>query len=78
MDEMKALAKKIANNIYYGRLLALDFTVNSDGDPLLLEINCWRNGIHQYQMHNGGLFKEFTKEILDYCQNYQPRFVARI
>jgi len=78
MDETKALAKKIANNIYYARLLALDFTVNSDGDPLLLEINCWRNAIHQYQMHNGGLFKEFTKEILDYCQNYQPRFVANI
>lgn len=78
MDEMKALAKKIAGNIYYGRLLAIDFTVNIDGDPLLLEINCRHNGIHQYQMHNGGLFKEFTKEILDYCQNYQPRFTARI
>ena len=78
MDEIKALAKKIASNIYYGRLLAIDFTVNSAGDPLLLEINCRHNGIHQYQMHNGGLFREFTKEILDYCQSYQPRFVVRI
>ena len=78
MDEMRALSKKIANSIYYGRLLALDFTVNIDGNPLLLDINCRSNGIHQYQMHNGGLFKAFTKEILDYCQNYQPRFVARI
>jgi len=78
MDDIKALAKKIANNFYYARLLALDFTVNIDGDPLLLEINCRGNAIHQYQMHNGGLFKEFTKQILDYCQNYQPRFVVRI
>lgn len=78
MDEMRALAKKIVNNLYYARMLALDFTVNKDGNPLLLEINFRHNGIHQYQMHNGGLFKEFTKEILDYCQNYQPRFVLRI
>ena len=78
MDEIRALAKKIVNNMYYARLLALDFTVNKDGKPLLLEINFRANGIHQYQMHNGGLFKEFTKEILDYCQNYQPRFALRI
>ena len=78
MDKIKALAKKIAGNIYYGRLLAIDFTVNSDGDPLMLEVNVRSNGIHQYQMHNGGLFKEFTKEILDYCQSYQPCFVLKI
>ncbi len=68
MAEIRKLAKEIASNIYYGRLLALDFTVNSKCIPLMLEINCWRNGISQYQMHNGGLFKEFTEEILDYCQ----------
>jgi hypothetical protein len=75
MEQIKVLAGKIAGDVYYGRLLALDFTVNSEGEPLLLEINCWRNGISQYQMHNGGLFKEFTKEILDHCQNMTPRFV---
>jgi hypothetical protein len=78
MDKLRALAKIIAGNIYYGRLLAIDFTVNSDGNPLMLEINVRSNGIHQYQMHNGGLFKEFTKEILDYCRSYQPCFVLRI
>lgn len=78
MDEMKVLAKRIANDIYYSRLLAIDFTVSKNGTPLLLEINCRHNGIHQYQMHNGGLFKEFTKEILDYCQKYQPQFCVRI
>ena len=78
MDGIRKLAKEIADSVYYGRLLALDFTVNSNGDPLLIDINCWRNGIHQYQMHNGGLFKEFTKEILDYCQQCNPRFVLRV
>jgi hypothetical protein len=78
MDGIRALAKKIAERIYYGRLLAIDFTVNCNGDPLLLEVNLRSNSIYQYQMHNGGLFKEFTKEILDYCRNCQPRAIIRI
>jgi hypothetical protein len=78
MEKIKALARKIVRNFYYVRLIALDFTINLKGNPLLLEVNCRGNGIHQYQMHNGGLFKEFTKEILDYCEGFQPRFVVRI
>ena len=66
---------KTVSSFKIGREL---LTVNSEGDPLLLEINCRHNGIHQYQMHNGGLFKEFSEEILDYYQSYQPRFVLRI
>lgn len=75
MQEIRALSQRIAGDIHYGRLLALDFTVNTEGEPLLLEINCWRNGINQYQMHNGGLFKNFTHEILEHCQNLTPHFV---
>jgi len=78
MGKIRMLAKEISNSIYYGRILALDFTIDKDGNPLLIEINCWRNGISQYQMHNGGLFKEFTNEILDYCQNRFPGFVFKI
>ena len=78
MDKLRELAKNIASNIYYGRLLAIDFTVASDGNPLMLEVNVRSNAIHQYQMHNGGLFKEYTKEILDYCKIYHPRFVVRL
>ena len=69
IDEIKKMAIQIAGEIYYGRLLALDFTVNSEGKVMLLEVNCWGNGISQYQMHNGSLFRGFTKEILDYCNN---------
>jgi hypothetical protein len=78
MAGIKELALKIAERIYYGRLLAIVFTVNSNGDPLLLEVNVKGNSIYQYQMHNGSLFKEYTKEILDYCQNCQPRTVIHI
>ena len=78
MDEVRSIAKKIANNIYYARLLALDFTVNKNGEPLLIDINCRSNAIHQYQMHNGGLFKNFTKEILDYAQNFKTHLVVKV
>jgi hypothetical protein len=78
MEQIRKLGKKMASNIYYGRILAVDFTVNSNGQPLMLEVNCRGNAIHQYQMHNGGLFKEFTKEILDYCNNNPKRYVIRI
>ena len=78
MDKIRQLASKISGNVYYGRFLALDFTVNEKKEPLLLEINCWRNGISQYQMHNGGLFKEFTEEILDYVQEEKVPYTLSI
>jgi hypothetical protein len=78
MEEIRDMARKIAKKVYYGRILAIDFTVTSEGIPLLLEINCRGNGVNQYQMHNGGLFKEFTKEILDHCQKESPQFVLNI
>lgn len=78
MKEIKNQAIQIAEKIYYGRLLALDFTVDYGGQPLLLEINCWRNGISQYQMHNGTLFRQFTREILDYCEKKSPSHVLLI
>ncbi|MCF7885423.1 MAG: hypothetical protein K9M80_02925 [Candidatus Marinimicrobia bacterium] len=72
------MAKEIAKNIFYARLLALDFTVNKSGQPLLIEINCWRNGVNQYQMNNGTLFKEFTTEILEYCKTKEPRYIYKL
>ena len=75
VDEIRHLSVKIAQKIFYGRLLALDFTIDSDGRPLLIEINCWKNGISHYQMNNGSLFKEFTEEILDHCSRFHPKRV---
>jgi hypothetical protein len=84
IDETCEVAIKTASRIFYARLLALDFTVDEEGNVLLIEINCWGNGITQYQMNNGSLFKEFTNEILEYCysvsQNkirFNPRFTIQ-
>jgi len=69
ISEIQNLAKQIAGKIFYARLLAMDFTIDENGKPLLLEINCWNNGVSQYQMNNGSLFNEFTLEILEYCKS---------
>jgi hypothetical protein len=67
LDQVKETAEFLAGKFFHGRLLAMDFTVDEKGNPLLLEINCWGNGISQYQMSNGSVFKEFTTEVLDHC-----------
>ncbi len=67
VEETKKMAINIASKVFYGRILAQDFTIDETGKPLLLEVNCWGNGISQYQMQNGSVFKEFTGEVLDYC-----------
>lgn len=66
MPEIESTAVNISEQIFYARLLAIDFTVNNNGEVLLLEINCHTNGISQYQMNNGPVFNLFTEEILDY------------
>jgi hypothetical protein len=76
ISQLEQIAANIAMDFFYGRLLAFDFTVDESGRPLLIEINCWRNGVSQYQMNNGSLFQEFTREVLDYCvgKSYAHRF----
>jgi len=72
------MAYSIANQIYYGRLLAIDFSIDRNGNPLLLEINCFGNGTTQYQMNNGQLFKEYTTEVLDYCAGKNSKYQLKI
>lgn len=67
MNEIEEAARKISSVIHYARLLAIDFSINEDGEPVLIEINTRGNGIGQYQMNNGPVFGDLTKEILDYC-----------
>ncbi len=76
INETCDMSLKIANKIFYARLLAMDFTVDENGKVLLIEINCWKNGITQYQMNNGSLFREFTTEILDYCYNISKNKIS--
>ena len=73
IQEIYKSSINVANQVHYARLLAMDFTVDQTGEVLLIEINCKGNGISQYQYSNGSLFKEFTEEILEYCNNCTTR-----
>ena len=78
VTEAREVATRIAERVYYGRLLALDFTVSNKGEPLFIELNCRRNGINQYQMHNGPLFREHTSAVLEHCLNIKPKVIISI
>jgi len=77
-DEFVAMANVIAAKSHYGRLLGLDFTMDSSGQVMLLDINCWRNGINHFQFCHGTLFGRFTSEIIDYCNQAESFNVIRV
>jgi len=72
IDDIKKTSILIAKQIHYGRLLAIDLTIDQEGKILLIEINSKGNGISQYQYNNGSLFKEFTREVLNHCSSHIP------
>lgn len=66
--EMKKIAKEIAPNFFYNRLIAFDFCLNNQNQIKVLEVNLQNIEINFLQMNNGPLFGNFTKEIIDYCK----------
>jgi hypothetical protein len=78
IDEIERKAITIAEQVFYGRLLAIDFTVQAKGRVLLIEVNCHSNGISQYQMNNGPLFGAYTNEILDFVTSKRKIIKPRI
>lgn len=76
--DVEKVALRIASRFRYVRLLAIDFSVDEIGSPILFEINTIGNGTCQYQMNNGALFGDFTEEILKYCSAKIDRFKAKI
>lgn len=69
--EMKELAKEIGEQYRYHRLLGFDFTVDTNNNIKVLEVNTKNNEINFYQMNNGPLFGIYSDEILDYCMKFQ-------
>ena len=73
-----AMAKDIAVKSHYGRLLGLDFTMDSSGRVMLLDINCWRNGINHFQFCHGTLFGKFTQEVVSHCNMAESFNIIRV
>jgi hypothetical protein len=75
---MQLIAKKIAKQYPYHRLLGFDFAVDKDGNVKLLEINCKNIEINFIQMNVGPLFGEFTEEVLHYTSAHKRQVVLEI
>jgi hypothetical protein len=66
-DKMKELAKIIAKENHYHRLLGLDFCIDKENNIKLVEINNQEAEINFFQMFGKSLFKEYTDEVIKYC-----------
>lgn len=57
--------KNVHPLIPHFRLVSWDFAIGQDGEPVLIEANLNRGGIHINQVNNGPLFGKDTKLVLD-------------
>ncbi|MDR2887501.1 MAG: hypothetical protein LBV26_05815 [Bacteroidales bacterium] len=74
-ESMKKTAKRIAKEFAYSRLLGFDMCVDAEGEVKLIEVNNVNNEINFYQMLNGPLFGEFTKEVLEWVSMKDKSFM---
>lgn len=64
-DKCLEAAKRLHVQVPRFRLISWDFTVNPEGEPVLIEANFKYGGLDIHQMNNGPIFGEDTKKILD-------------
>jgi hypothetical protein len=73
-QDMIKFSKAIAPFFKYHRLLGFDFAVDDNNAVRLLEVNNLYVGIINQQMNTGPLFREYTKEIIDFCSTAKRSF----
>jgi len=67
LDVMYELAKEIAEQEFYHRILSFDFCLDNENSVKIIEINYGLSSF--FQMTCGPLFGEYTDEIIDYCKH---------
>jgi len=66
-NELIKIATDIALHFPYHRRLGLDMIVDKIGRVYIYEVNVGLLGFAKSQYLGGGLFKEYTDEIIEYC-----------
>ena len=64
-DKAVALVKRASRMVPHFRMVAWDISILEDGTPTLIEANLYDGQLDSHQIHNGPLFGEKTKNILD-------------
>jgi hypothetical protein len=64
-DKVKELVVQASYMVPHFRMVAWDVSVLEDGTPVLIEANLYDGQLDSHQIHNGPLFGEDTKRLLD-------------
>lgn len=70
------LARRTAVKMRYSRILGFDMCVDRDGRPRIMEINNRFIGMFSHQCAGGGVFQEYTDEVIAYCRTHSPAVVG--
>lgn len=73
-EKMVSTAKEVHNLFPMFAVLAYDFSVNEQGELVLIEINIGKPSIDFMQLNNGPLFGRYTLEILE--RVYKEPFIC--
>ncbi|WP_291861664.1 sugar-transfer associated ATP-grasp domain-containing protein [Marinilabilia sp.] len=77
LNEIKALASKIALNAPFHRLLAIDLNIDARGIPRLIEINLSEPG-GGVQVFGFPFFGSFTDEVIEFCKSHKKTNFLKI
>jgi hypothetical protein len=72
------LAKQLAAEQHYCRVIGFDLCVDENERVLLIELNNFDVGVDMLQFCNGPLFGSFTDEVLAFCVRNKPGFRSQI
>jgi hypothetical protein len=72
-DELKKVATDIAFLCPYHRRLGMDMIVDKTGKVYIYEVNFSFLGVNKPQYLGGGLFKEHTEEVIEYCNRNKSK-----
>lgn len=70
------LAKRSAEQVHHHRVLALDVMMDYNDQPRLIEVNPLGQGMFIFQATIGPMFREFTHEVISYCEQNSEKFLS--
>lgn len=68
LDQLDQLAKKVAHQLHYLRVVGLDLCYDVDEGWRMLEVNTRSHSIRFAQYAGHPFFGEFTEEVIEYCK----------
>lgn len=76
-EKVQAFAIDVSKRILHHDLVALDIALDVNDNPQLIEYNVYGFGAWPFQFTIGGVFGEYTDEIVDRCQRNKQRIKAK-